>query len=312
MAQPPPPTPGQPPPPRFPWFRSALLLGGLSAACIVYSRYHPELPWCRQVDDFTRPAVQQTCVAGAQAWQWAHTEWTDIADRAAAGRPSTAPATAPGAPAGIAGTVGTGPATVTPATAAPASPPAPVDPIDLFGGRRDPDLPPMSVYFTPTQSGSRYAVSRVLSSMILSARHSVIASYTDLNDQDLADALLEAHRTPGVTVEVGVDNRNCMRPPVQALIQAGIAVATDRAAGPVDCNFLVIDHQVVCFGSLTADYRGFYRDQNVLITIADRRLAQRFADFFPVIYPTPSTDLPAPATAPGACPPPAAPAAAPV
>lgn len=236
-----------PPPKSFPWFRTCLVLGGLTAGVIAFSRHHPELPWCRQVDEITRPAVDKTCEVGARTWDWAQTQWTEVASRKSGTQPGVEQ--------------------------------------DPFGGRRDPAIPPMTVYFTPTEPGSRYAVNRVLCSMIRSANRSVLASYTDLDDDELAQALIAAHRTKGVMVRVGVDNRNCMRPAVQTLIRAGVAVLTDRSSAAVDCNFLVIDEQVVSFGSLKPTFKDLYRNNNCLITVADRKLAQRFAAFFPVVYP---------------------------
>ncbi|HTL52834.1 MAG TPA: hypothetical protein VL860_09690, partial [Planctomycetota bacterium] len=65
------PPPPQPPPKPFPWFRTTLVLGGLTAGVIIFSRYHTDLPWCQKVDQISRPAIEKTCDTSAQAWDWA-------------------------------------------------------------------------------------------------------------------------------------------------------------------------------------------------------------------------------------------------
>lgn len=253
-----PPPEAAPPPKHFPWFRTALVLGGLTAGAIVYARYHPELPWCRTLDETSRPAIAKTCEAGSRAWNWAQEQWTPT------GTP-TPPSATPGADTQTIGSSGSTPANGTP--------------------QNDPDLPAMTVYFTPTESGSPAAVSRTLASLIRSAERSVLASYADFDDDDVAEALIAAHKTKGVTVEIGIDPKNALKPAVRQVIQAGVAVRTDAAPTVLPANFLVIDGQMVCYGSATPTVNSLCRDHHALFAIADRRLAAGFTDYFAAQYP---------------------------
>ncbi len=114
-----------------------------------------------------------------------------------------------------------------------------------------------------------------LVSAIDSARLSVDAAIYSLSLDSVRYALVHAFRR-GVQVRVVMESDNMDNTDPQFLLEAGVPMLGDRSQGLMHDKFLVIDHTDVWTGSMNFTNDGAYNDNNNLIHIRSREVADDY------------------------------------
>ena len=138
---------------------------------------------------------------------------------------------------------------------------------------------PIEVFFSnpdaPNAHKYRGGPDEALAQAIREAKFSVNAALYDLNLWSIRDALIAAHRA-GVQVNVIAETDNLDESEFQDLRDAGIAIVDDRRDGLMHNKFIIIDEMDVWTGSMNFTTSGAYRNDNNLIHIRSRRLAENY------------------------------------
>jgi phosphatidylserine/phosphatidylglycerophosphate/cardiolipin synthase-like enzyme len=116
-----------------------------------------------------------------------------------------------------------------------------------------------------------------------SARESVDVAAYSLTLGSVRKALIDADRR-GVTVRVVMESDNMDSYDVQKLLEAEIPVIGDRREGLMHNKFMVIDRSEVWAGSMNFTDSGTYRDNNNLIHIHSRDLAENYMTEFDEMF----------------------------
>jgi phosphatidylserine/phosphatidylglycerophosphate/cardiolipin synthase-like enzyme len=152
-----------------------------------------------------------------------------------------------------------------------------------FGVRRD----CCEIYFTepsnPASSQFSGGIEGPLVTAIDGARLSVHAAMYSLTLKDVRDALVRAHRR-GVDVKVVMESDNIDAEAPQRLKEAGIPLLGDRRQGLMHDKFMVIDGTEVWTGSMNFTTSGAYLDDNVLVRVLSRDLAEDYETEFSEMY----------------------------
>lgn len=137
----------------------------------------------------------------------------------------------------------------------------------------------LSVYLTdptgPQADSLRGGPDAQLAEAIDAARYSVDVAVYHFNLWSMRDALLRAAER-GVRVRMVVESDGIFDPEIQDLMQAGIPVLGDRREPLMHHKFTVIDEVEVWTGSMNYSVGAAYRDDNVLLRIRDRAVAENF------------------------------------
>lgn len=157
-------------------------------------------------------------------------------------------------------------------------------------GDRSSPAPPASwysVYFTqPTNSkGSslRGGPDQSLADAIRAAHASVDVAVLQLDLWSIRDALLEAHKD-GVKVRLVVESDYRDSPEIQQLVEASIPVLGDRREGLMHNKFAIIDRQEVWTGSMNYTITDGYRNNNHLVRIRSRQMAENYTTEFEEMF----------------------------
>ncbi len=122
-----------------------------------------------------------------------------------------------------------------------------------------------------------------LAAAIDEARFSVDAAIYHLNLWSIRDALIAAHQR-GVTVRVVAESDNLDEMEIQALIEAGIPVVSDRRESLMHNKFVVIDGHEVWTGSMNFTVQGAYKNDNNLLEVRSSRLAENYTAEFEEMF----------------------------
>ncbi len=122
-----------------------------------------------------------------------------------------------------------------------------------------------------------------LASAIRQARLSVDAAIYRLNLWSIRDALIAAHNA-GIAVRVVTESDYFDEPELQDLIEAGIEVLGDRRESLMHNKFVVIDNAEVWTGSMNFTTTGAYLNNNHLIRVHSRRLAENYTVEFEEMF----------------------------
>ncbi len=145
----------------------------------------------------------------------------------------------------------------------------------------------LSVYLTdpsgPQADSLRGGPDARLAEAIDAARYSVDVAVYHLNLWSVRDALLRAAER-GVRVRLVVESDGIFDPEVQDLIQAGIPVLGDRREPLMHHKFTLIDEVEVWTGSMNYSVGAAYRDNNVLLRIRDRAVAENYRREFDEMF----------------------------
>ena len=135
---------------------------------------------------------------------------------------------------------------------------------------------PLEAYFSPSDRPRE----RLLE-LIQSARESIVLALFTLTDDELYEALKEA-KARGVAVDAVWDFTSldgCLYAEVDELLSEGIGTL-DALPGLLHHKFAVIDEKVVITGSANWSKSGLdYNDENLLV-IRDKAIAQRYLERF--------------------------------
>jgi phosphatidylserine/phosphatidylglycerophosphate/cardiolipin synthase-like enzyme len=144
-----------------------------------------------------------------------------------------------------------------------------------------------ALYFSQPESPSskslRGGPDRALAEDIRQVRVSVDVAAQQLDLWSLRDALIAAHRQ-GVQVRIVTESDYMDGEEIQELIQAGIPVLGDRGEGLMHDKFMVLDRQEVCTGSMNFTVNGAYRNDNNLICIRSKNMADDYTTEFEEMF----------------------------
>lgn len=150
-----------------------------------------------------------------------------------------------------------------------------------------PTGPWYEVYFTdpdnPRSGTFRGGPDAHLTDAIRGARVSVDLAVLELNLWSIRDAVLDAHRR-GLKVRVVIETEYRDAKEIQALINAGVPLLTDRREGLMHDKFAIIDRQEVWTGSMNFSTTDGYRNNNNLIRIRSPELAESYTAEFEEMF----------------------------
>ncbi|GAB4571493.1 MAG: phospholipase D-like domain-containing protein [Anaerolineae bacterium] len=171
---------------------------------------------------------------------------------------------------------------------------------------------PLAVYFTaPTGESDRSTyvggVDETLAAAIRGARQTVDIAAFELNSQPIADALLDRHRQ-GVRVRIVTDDDHGLdvslyeqylaasedekedillefeEDPADTLLDelydAGIPIVDDDRSALMHNKFVILDGAEVWTGSLNLTVNGSYRNNNNIVRVQSRRVAEDYQTEF--------------------------------
>lgn len=119
------------------------------------------------------------------------------------------------------------------------------------------------------------------------AQHSIDLAVFDMDLEELGDALAQAERR-GVAVRVVMDSHNLESPEASALAGrlqwAGVPVRFDRRSPFMHHKFIVLDGAVVWAGSWNFTANDTYRNNNNMVRLTSRALAQRYTAVFEDLF----------------------------
>jgi phosphatidylserine/phosphatidylglycerophosphate/cardiolipin synthase-like enzyme len=108
-----------------------------------------------------------------------------------------------------------------------------------------------------------------------SAQYSIHMAMYHLDLWSVRDALIGAHRR-GVVVQVVTESDHLDEPEIHSLENAGIEVLGDRRPGIMHHKFIIIDRQEVWTGSMNLTINGVYRNDNNIIRIQSKEVAEDY------------------------------------
>lgn len=124
---------------------------------------------------------------------------------------------------------------------------------------------------------------RGLIEAVQQAQTSVDMAIYNISLDELADALIDAHRR-GVTVRMVMESEAMDRRVPQNLLRAGIPITGDQQEGLMHNKFTIVDGQEVWLGSMNYTAASAYDDANNLVRIRDREMALNYAVNFEEMF----------------------------
>ncbi len=137
---------------------------------------------------------------------------------------------------------------------------------------------PVEVYFTRLDNPFRTVMH-----LIRSARHSIHVAVFEIDNMDLALALVDA-RDRGVDVKVVTDERNARERAVRYLMKKGIPVVLDYRKNFMHDKFAIIDGRYVITGSTNWTDNGFFFNDNNVVIINSRNIASSYEKEFEEMF----------------------------
>jgi len=146
----------------------------------------------------------------------------------------------------------------------------------------------LELYFTdptsPFSAQNSGGLDGPLSAAIVAARESVDVAFNSLGVNSITEALLRVHNR-GVTVRVVMEANNAAgRLNPQELMDAGIPIAYDNRDGVMNDRFVIIDHSQVWTGSLNYTSSGVFKENNNLIRIMSKEIADNYTKEFEEMF----------------------------
>ncbi|PKN91528.1 MAG: hypothetical protein CVU44_19425 [Chloroflexi bacterium HGW-Chloroflexi-6] len=105
-----------------------------------------------------------------------------------------------------------------------------------------------------------------------------IAAYS-MSLESLRDALLRAQKR-GVTIRIVMESDNMERSVPERLSSAGLEIVGDRREGLMHDKFIIIDRAEVWMGSANYTTSGFYEENNSLVRIRSKQIAENYLEEF--------------------------------
>lgn len=143
------------------------------------------------------------------------------------------------------------------------------------------------IYFTdPSNPASKQqsgGIEQAMIDSIDSARLSVDVAIYSFSLREVGNALLRA-RDRGVTVRVVMESDNTDRSVPEALVEGGLRILGDRRESLMHNKFIIIDRSEVWTGSMNFTVTGAYEDNNGLIHIRSKDVAENYLTEFEEMY----------------------------
>ncbi|MCJ8344692.1 phospholipase D-like domain-containing protein [bacterium] len=155
----------------------------------------------------------------------------------------------------------------------------------------------INVYFGPVEQGETRLDQHFIK-FISKAKKTIDAAFYELRDENIMNALIEAHNA-GVQVQLLVDshhfflrNRETLEFDydkrnkfIQPLLDAGITVKEDnRRSGLMHNKFCILDGKHVWTGSYNLSDTGTYKNENNAIEVTSKKLAKVYTREFQEMY----------------------------
>lgn len=144
-----------------------------------------------------------------------------------------------------------------------------------------------SIYFSdpssPSAESLRGGPDANLVDALDSARYSIDIAVYRLDLWSIRDALKRAHRR-GISVRVITESNHEGEPEIESLRAAGIPVQSDQREHLMHHKFVVIDRLEVWTGSMNFTMNGAYRNDNNLVRIRSRRVAENYTREFDEMF----------------------------
>ena len=144
-----------------------------------------------------------------------------------------------------------------------------------------------SIYFSdpsnPSAESLQGGPDANLADALDAARYSIDVAVYRLDLWSLRDALKRAHRR-GVSVRVITESNHEGEPEIESLRTAGIPVQSDQREHLMHHKFVVIDRLEVWTGSMNFTMNGAYRNDNNLLRIRSRRVAEDYTREFEEMF----------------------------
>ena len=143
----------------------------------------------------------------------------------------------------------------------------------------------------PLARRSAHNTDKALFQLIRGAKTSLDGSFYDIEDLDVAAALIEA-KNNGVKIRLVTDTDNLVEKtdpskPRQAVVnlkKAGIPVVDDKRSAIMHDKFLIIDNKIVWTGSTNLTPTSLYRHNNNAMTIRSAEIAKAFGVEFERLF----------------------------
>jgi phosphatidylserine/phosphatidylglycerophosphate/cardiolipin synthase-like enzyme len=132
---------------------------------------------------------------------------------------------------------------------------------------------------------------KYLLSLIGRARKSIALSCFDIDDPEVAEALIAARRR-GVQVEIVTDTDNIRdkldpslpRAIIEEMAEAGIVIRDDKRRAFMHQKYMVVDRRMVWLGSMNLSSRSLYHHNNNAVLIQSRPVAANFQREFTQLF----------------------------
>lgn len=143
------------------------------------------------------------------------------------------------------------------------------------------------VYFSspqdPRSSTYRGGPDSALVDTLDEAQFSIDVAVYHLNLWSVRDALIRADNR-GVDVRVVIDDGYADETEIQELERAGIPVLTDQSPNLMHHKFIIVDRLEVWTGSMNLTVNGAYRNDNNLVRIRSREIADNYLREYEEMY----------------------------
>ncbi len=162
-----------------------------------------------------------------------------------------------------------------------------ISPTTPTSSPRNEDTSWYDIYFSepdsPQSQSLRGGPDKHLAEAIRRARVSVDIAALQLDLWSIRDALIDAHRR-GLSVRMVIESDYLGQTEIQDLIKAGVPIIGDGRDGLMHNKFVVIDRQEVWTGSMNLTLNGAYRNDNNLIRLRSKRLADNYTTEFEEMF----------------------------
>jgi phosphatidylserine/phosphatidylglycerophosphate/cardiolipin synthase-like enzyme len=134
--------------------------------------------------------------------------------------------------------------------------------------------------FTNSKYSDKNGMEQLIIDDINSAKKSIKLAIYGFTNDDLRDALINAHNN-GISVKIVTDDSEFEKQDITVIKQSGIEVISDQDSSSLMHNkFLIIDSDIVWTGSANYSYYAFYKNNENIIKITNTKVAKVYTDEF--------------------------------
>lgn len=147
--------------------------------------------------------------------------------------------------------------------------------------------PWLDLYFTdPSSSFATQKAGGVdgpVGASLATARQSIDAAFNSLSIDNITNALIRAHDR-GLQVRIVMESNYLDNSDPARLLESGIPIVDDQRDGVMHNEFIIIDHNKVWTGSTNFTDTEVYKNNNNLILISSKEIAQDFTTEFEEMF----------------------------